>query len=340
MKSRLEMDFHRRRFIRGAIATGFLGVGGLGQHALAEPPLETTRVRFANGPFSCYAPQYLAEEFLRLEGFKEIEYVNLTVGKNYVSTLGAGDVDFAVFGPSAGAAGIDDGLSIVMLSGVHVGCWELHASDGIKSVRDLRGKSVAVMGERLVDQLWISTMLAWVGINPRKEVNWVATGKLSESMRLFTEAKVDAFLAFPPQPIEMRKRKVGHVIVNTTTDRPWSQYFCCMVAGHREYVTKYPTATKRVLRAMLKATDVCANKPEVAAQYMVSKGFESRYEIALEVIKSLPFNSWREISAEDSLRFHALRLYEVGMIKSSPQKILAQGTDWRFLNELKNELKA
>jgi hypothetical protein len=40
-----------------------------------------------------------------------------------------------------------------------------------------------------------------------------------------------------------------------------------------------------------------------------------------------------------ALRFHALRLHEVGMIKSSPQKIISQGTDWRFLNELKKELK-
>jgi NitT/TauT family transport system substrate-binding protein len=35
-----------------------------------------------------------------------------------------------------------------------------------------------------------------------------------------------------------------------------------------------------------------------------------------------------------------LRSHEVGMIKSNPQKIIALGTDWRFLNELKKELKA
>jgi NitT/TauT family transport system substrate-binding protein len=29
----------------------------------------------------------------------------------------------------------------------------------------------------------------------------------------------------------------------------------------------------------------------------------------------------------------------VSLIKSSPQKIIADGTDWRFLNELKHELK-
>ena len=55
-------------------------------------------------------------------------------------------------------------------------------------------------------------------------------------------------------------------------------------------------------------------------------------------MEAIPYG-WREFSAEDTLRFYALRLHEVGMLKSSPQKLLAQGTDWRFLNELKKELK-
>ena len=46
------------------------------------------------------------------------------------------------------------------------------------------------------------------------------------------------------------------------------------------------------------------------------------------------------MDAEDSVRFYSLRLQEAGMIKSSPQKIMAQGTDWRFFRELKKELKA
>ena len=48
---------------------------------------------------------------------------------------------------------------------------------------------------------------------------------------------------------------------------------------------------------------------------------------------------WREYDPEDTIRFYALRLREAGMIKSSPNKIIAEGTDWRFFNELKRELK-
>ncbi len=65
-----------------------------------------------------------------------------------------------------------------------------------------------------------------------------------------------------------------------------------------------------------------------------------RYAIGLEVVKSIPYTRWRDTHPEDTLRFHALRLNEVEMIKSTPQQIIASGSDWRFLNELKRELKA
>ena len=159
-------------------------------------------------------------------------------------------------------------------------------------------------------------------------------------MELFAQGEVDAFLGFPPEPQELRARKIGHVVVNSTMDRPWSQYFCCMVVGQREFVHDHPVATKRVVRALLKANDICAAEPERAAQQLVDRGFAERYDYALETLTALPYALWREFDPEDSLRFFALRLHEVGMIKSTPNALLAEGTDWRFLNELKRELKA
>ena len=95
-------------------------------------------------------------------------------------------------------------------------------------------------------------------------------------MELFAEGKVDAFLGFPPEPQELRARKVGHVILNTTTDKPWSQYFCCILVGNREFVRAHPIATKRVLRAVLKANEICAAEPELGAQRLVQRGFAPR----------------------------------------------------------------
>ena len=58
------------------------------------------------------------------------------------------------------------------------------------------------------------------------------------------------------------------------------------------------------------------------------------------MLTELSYDQWREFDSEDAMRFFALRLREVDMIKSNPQEIIANGTDWRFLNELKRELKA
>ena len=159
-------------------------------------------------------------------------------------------------------------------------------------------------------------------------------------MRLFAEGKIDAFLGFPPEPQELRAKKVGRVLVNTLTDRPWSQYFCCLLVARREFVRTCPVATKRVLRAVLKAADICALEPERVARLVIDRGVGQNYESTLQLIKELGYRQWRQYDSEESIRFYALRLREVDLIQSSPQKIIAQSTDWRFLNELKKELKA
>jgi NitT/TauT family transport system substrate-binding protein len=98
-------------------------------------------------------------------------------------------------------------------------------------------------------------------------------------------------------------------------------------------------ATKRVLRAILNAADLCTSGPERVARLLVDKGYTSNYDYARETMQEVVYRQWREYNPEDTVRFYALRLHEAGMLKSSPQKFIAQGTDWRFLNELKQELK-
>lgn len=229
--------------------------------------------------------------------------------------------------------------SIVVLSGVHAGCYELFGNERVGAVRELKGKTVAVQYFGGGDHVLLSSMLAYVGIKP-DEVKWIVGENASDAMHLFTEGKADAFLAFSQQSEELRQKKIGQVIIDTAVDRPWSQYFCCVVAANREFTQRNPVATKRALRAILKAADICAADPQRVARFLSDKLYEPRFQIGLNVMKRLPYNRWREDNPEDTLRFHALRLYEVGMIKSNPNMLIAQGSDWRFLNELKKELKA
>jgi len=205
--------------------------------------------------------------------------------------------------------------------------------------RRFRGKRIAISRFGNGDHVTISLMLAYVGINPRKDVEWVVGPGPMDTVSLFERGEVDAMIGFAPQPQMLRKRRINHTLIDTAHDKPWSQYFGCMLAANRDFVLRNPVAAKRALRAVLKAADMCEREPARVARFMTEKGYEPLEDVALEVLKQLPYR-WRESNPEDTLRFHALRLREVGMIKSSPQKLIGQGTDWRFLNQIKRELKA
>src|SRR5271166_2629243 len=108
-----------------------------------------------------------------------------------------------------------------------------------------------------------------------------------------------------------------HVILDTTVDRPWSQYFCCMLGGNREYVQRHPVATKRALRAILKATDLCTHEPARVAQNIVGRDLTGQYDHQRQALSELPYYKWRDYDAEDTIRFYALRLYEAGLITTA-----------------------
>ena len=326
----------RRAFLSGTCA---VAPASLLKAAAAEPAPETPRIRLFHTAALCLAPTYLAEELLRLEGFSEVQYVELEASV-YSGALATGSGDLGMSTAPGLIPAIDAGQPVVVLAGVHAGCYELFSSDPIHSIRELKGRTLAVGAIGSGDHIFLASIVAYVGMDPRKDIDWVTSGGYEQSLRLFVDGRVDAFLAFAPQPQELRARKIGRVILSTTHDRPWSQYFCCMVAANREFVDKHPIATKRALRAIMKAADICAQDPERVARFLAEKGYEPRYEVALEVLRELPYRRWRDADPEDTLRFHALRLHEVGMIKTNPNKLIAQGTRWRFLKELKKELKA
>jgi len=332
------MTQSRRDFIHGMSVAGVTALTGLTPGpAAAEPPPETTRLRVVRGPSLCTAPPFVAEELLKSEGFTELQYIPTDIA-GITKSLTAGTTDIGLHFAGPLVIELDAGQPIVLLAGDHVGCFELFGTERVRAIRDLKGKTVAVTQLGLTQHVFLASMVAHVGLNPSKDVNFVAYPP-AEAKKFLAEGKIDAYLGFPPDPQELRDKKIGHVVVNSSVDRPWSQYFCCFATANREFVRKHPVATKRALRAILKATDMCALAPDRAARTLVDRGFTPRYDYALQTMKDVVYDKWRELDPEDTLRFYALRLHEAGMIKSNPKKILASGTDWRFLNELKKEMK-
>ena len=231
-----------------------------------RPPLRLTKITGI-----CFAPQYVAEELLRQEGFTDVRYVLCDRGFGLSKAIGRGEIDF---GPNfAGSVVLPSGRRRAdhRGAGVHTGCFELFGHERIRSITDLKGKRVGVQGLGSSAHMYLSVMAAHVGLDPGKDIDWVDEPRPSRWScspredrrvpRLSARAAGSARPQDRPRDPQQRRRP------------PWSQYFCCMLAGNREFVRKYPVATKRVLRAILKAADLCATEPERVARQLVDGGF-------------------------------------------------------------------
>ena len=328
----------RRRFLTTLSLAGAAGLLGASPARAAEGALETTAIRLYKIANVCVAPQFVAAELLRAEGFTEIAYIDTPAGE-LSEAIGRGEIDLGFDYAASLVSAMDQGYPITVLAGMMVGCVEVFANDRVHNLTDLKGRSVGVPAVGATPHKLLALMAAHVGLDPRRDIRWVTTGS-GDLLELFEGGNIDVFLGQPPESQDLRARRIGHVIVNTAQDRPWSQYFCCLLGANRDYVRRYPVATRRALRAMLKAADLCASDREGAALRIVAGGFADRYEYALQTLSENSYDKWREYDPEDALRFYALRLYENRTIKATPQQIVAENTDWRFFNELKRELKA
>jgi NitT/TauT family transport system substrate-binding protein len=335
----------RRRFMASAAVGAAALIGGTSAPADEGGPPETPTIRLhleetPPDEVNCGAPIRLAKELLSAEGFADIRDVTTKAGLAYTQAFSRGEIDFGVMFPSGILRRLEAGIPITALAGMHSGCFELFAHEHIRTFTDLRGKRVGLgTGRGTVEEWFVSIMAAWVGLNPKTDIQWITTDDVAEPMDLFVQGRIDAYLAYVSEAQDLRARKIGHVIMDMGRDKLFANCFCCMIVGRADFVQRYPVATKRALRAILKATDLCSTEPERAARQLVEAGLAQHYDLARQTLIDIPYASWRELDPEDTLRFYALWLYEFRELNSDPNKLLAKGGDWRFLEQIRRELK-
>jgi NitT/TauT family transport system substrate-binding protein len=94
---------------------------------------------------------------------------------------------------------IDAGDPLVLLAGIHVGCFELFGTARVRSVRDLKGKTVAVPALGSSHHIFVASMAAYVGLNPQTDIHW-AIHRGPDAMQRLAEGTIDGLIGFPPSP--------------------------------------------------------------------------------------------------------------------------------------------
>jgi NitT/TauT family transport system substrate-binding protein len=249
----------------------------------------------------------------------------------------AGELDFVQEFASAVVPGVARGLDLTFLAGVHSGCIEVFAREGIDSLTDLAGAKLGIpFGDNAtsVGYEFAAGLMTFIGVPAERTVQSYNFDRLPA---LFESGEIDAVIAAPPLAENVRGLPGVRVILSTVEDSPWADYYCCMLFGNAHFVRENPVATKHVVRSVLRATDLLSQRPEQAAARLVELGSPLNYEKTLEFVQHMPYDLWRTADPVDSLRFYSLRLHDVGAIDATPDQIL-EHVDWRFLDALKQEL--
>jgi NitT/TauT family transport system substrate-binding protein len=343
----------RRAFLAAMSAVGAVTVLRSRSTLADEGPPEVTTIRIRRDPGEvkmigggvdtqdCISPEYVAKELLIEEGFTDVKYVSIEGGDVYSEAFQRDELDLGLMSPGGIIGRIESGVPIKVLAGIHPGCFELFVHEQIKTVEDLKGKQVGIDGPiSSTPGQFVTFFVASAGLDPEKDIRWVTPDGGADPLELFMDGKIDAYMAFMPHAQGLHERNMGRVLIDLARTEPWSKTFCCLTVGRTGFVQDSPIATKRALRALLKATDICAQEPQKAAQRLVDGGFVRQYENAYNLITDLRYDAWRSIDAEHSLRFYAGQLQQIGQLKTNPDQVIADGTDFSFLNGLKRELKA
>ena len=313
---------------------------------LAFGPPETKKIRI-DPHEGCEVWAWVVEDLLREEGFEDIQITQKF-------TVLGGEADLGATFASDLAARVDAGLPLVAVGGSHTGCIQMWAQPGINGIRDLRGKRLDVHSTSAVKDpafgMWVS-LLADVGMAPQDvrftEVIEPASegvhqhGPTNQIIENFIGGRSDAVLAFVEQGPALRANATnpGHLIFDMAIDRPWSQYYCCLLVANRDYATANPWATKRATRAILRGIDIASRDRKAAVDIAVRKGFTPDAKLMLAAVQPLTY-PWREYDPVESLRYFALKLADAKLLKKTPTQVIAEGTDLAFFRQMQRELKA
>jgi NitT/TauT family transport system substrate-binding protein len=157
----------RRRFLATAAMASFASVMRAPPAPAAKRALETTAIRMTRSRSICStAEAFAAEELLRAEGFNQVSYIEVSK-KEVPPAIADGKVDFSLSFAVNHIQAIDQGAPITILAGVHGGCYELFAREGLNRVTELKGQQVGLQGG---SPALLKLMAAHVGLDPEKDL--------------------------------------------------------------------------------------------------------------------------------------------------------------------------
>jgi NitT/TauT family transport system substrate-binding protein len=182
-------------------------------------------------------------------------------------------------------------------------------TDDIKSVKDLKGKKIAVQ-RNFVSESFLNYVLKKNGLLPN-DVQAVDT-EAGAAGAAFVSGSVNAAVTFEPWLSKAKERKGGKVLVSSA-DEPG--VVVDILSINENYLINNQNTVKKVMKAWFKALDYWKNNQKEANQIMAAHYNSSETEFA-DLISGLSWPSYQENISYFGTETSPGKIYEVANIFS------------------------
>lgn len=277
-----------------------------------------TKLKVAYIGLTCEAPIFVAleEGFFKDEGL-DVELVK-TDWDSLRDGLGLGRFDANHTLIMYLLKPIEQGLDVKITAGMHTGCLRVQAGTGtdIKTVEDLKGKTIGVPTMGSPPFLFTSRVLANAGLDPKKDVNWVALAPDVMELSL-KNGNVDAVANSEPIGSILLGKEAVRNVADQAVDAPYDDEYCCASVVSGKLLKRNPDAAVKVTRALLKGSKWVGENPSAAAKMSVEK----KYISASAEINSLAISKLKYIpgvkKCKDSIDQAAKEMKVAGLLNPS-----------------------
>lgn len=209
----------------------------------------------------------IKEGFYKREGI-EAQFI-LIRGVTLVAALLNGDLDYAIYGTTTIRA-MATGVPIkVVMSNRSVSGLSLVSGQGVSSVKDLKGRIVAVSTFGSDTEYAARAILSHFGLDPDKEVMLRAVGSGQMTYQSLKAAVTDAGIMSVLEGLQLVREKRGFKILMEVDEVRKGASNNLVVALKK--LKEEPGEIKQVIRATLKSIDYLKKNRERVVDYLVKE---------------------------------------------------------------------
>ncbi len=253
----------------------------------------------------------LERDLFRANGV-EVEIAGVfRAGPEIMTAFAAGDLDMAYVGEAPSTTAVaNKAARVVAIAQVNTEGSALVVAKqaaGIRSLEDLKGRTVAVPGHSTVQDFLLRRALAARSI-ALQDVNIIVV-KPPEMINALRTGQIDAFIAWEPFPSKAGTEGVGRKLA--TSAELWPEHPCCVLVADAAFRGASPEQVRAVVRAHVQATEFIAKNPEEAVR--IGAKYTGMDEATVrEAMRTVQYTPTLSVAGE---REYVKFLTELGYIK-------------------------